>query len=606
MKNIIILNDLIGNEYTIPDFFAQERVASPNYDEDIDTSITNYLMNLNNEEINSITLPISLSQNFLELTGIRVGHHIRLTRELKYKKVPLIFYGSLELETLAKISPLTSILFTPNVYYVNISKYSFEAIVKAINGIPDSSKDFDFKKYLDFVRIEPPANYQSHHSIANDWALVRYFSMLEKDNENKIYNSLSNKVSELDYPKTLHFKFVENKTDRQRFNPKKHLYTPIFNNISGLKIGIIDDEAEKGWGNFYQYLIEKSGASTEVFSFQKDETKSDLISRLKKWIDEQNSSNSPIDIYIVDLRLHDDDFDEKDASSITGNQIIQHIKKSINKGIQIIVSTASNKVWNFQPNIEIGVTSFIVKESPETFNTREETRLSLLNLTKEVDEAGNKVFLADIYRKIKEIKDKNTVNTKEKDFIEMVFYKNGLLDKIFELLNLNYKNEAVLNQCLLLCFQILENYCDLSSVGNFSGIKELSSGSIWKKDNKPFGIFINQPNNKISTWFELTYGKFKFQVDSSPDTPIGYNIFQQMTLTSSYKSGLDASSLVKMISVLHFREGIPKKDIEKIIALRYYRSNVSAHFTDRVKPDHKITAKDDIVFLIDVFLKMFV
>lgn len=604
MKNILLLSDLMGNEYSLPDFFEKEKIAPQNFDEDIDSTISNYLTNLNNKEINSITLPISLSQNFLELTGIRVGHHIRLTKELKYRKAPLIFYGSLELETIAKISPMTSILFTPNVFYVNISRYSFDDIVKSINGILDSSNDFNFNKYLDFVRIEPPANYQSHHSIANDWALVRYFSMLEKDNENSIYNTLREKVSTLDYPKTLHFKFVESKADRQKFNPKNHLYTPKFDNISGLRIGIIDDESEKGWGNFYQYLIERSGGDTIIFPFQKDESKSDLILRLKEWINKQSSSSNPIDMFIVDLRLHDNDFDEINPESITGNQIIRYLK-SLNKGIQIIVSTASNKVWNFQQNIDIGVTSYVVKESPETFNTREETRLSLISFTNEVDKSGEKIFLADIFRKIEVLKAKNTVNPIESDFIHSVFNKNGFLDKIFNLLNLDYKNDAVLNQCLLICFQILENYCDLSSVGSFGGSKDLSTGFIWKKDNTKFDVFINQPNNKILTWFKLTTGKFEFQENSPNDTIIGYNPFDKMTLTSSYKSGLDASSLVKMISVLHYREDVPEKDIKKIIELRYYRSNVSAHFTGRIKPENKITAKDDILFLINLFVKIF-
>ncbi|MCZ2100080.1 MAG: hypothetical protein LC107_00915, partial [Chitinophagales bacterium] len=81
---------------------------------------------------------------------------------------------------------------------------------------------------------------------------------------------------------------------------------------------------------------------------------------------------------------------------------------------------------------------------------------------------------------------------------------------------------------------------------------------------------------------------------------------EKRTLTLSLKPGLDASSLVKMISVLHFRENIEKSDIERMMKLRYYRSNVSAHFTGRVKSEYKITAKDDIVFLIGMFEKIFI
>lgn len=608
MKNILLLNDLMTDNYSLPEFFTTEKVSPPNYDEDLDTSITNYLISLNKIEINSITLPISLSDNFLELNGLRLGYHIRLTKELVYRTIPLIFYGSLNIDTMAKISPLASILFTPNVHYVNINEFSFDKIADSIKGI-GQSESFKFGKFLEFISIEPPANYQSHHSVANDWALTRYFSMLEKDNGNKAYDQLSDKISKLNFTKSLYFKYVESKVERQKFN-KKHSYTPKFNNGSGLTVGVVDDEADKGWGDFYNYLLQKSGANTEIFQFYKDESKADLIIRLKIWIDDQNLSVNPIDIYIIDLRLHDEDFDEKNNENLTGNQIINYIKFK-NKGIQIIVSTASNKVWNFQKNIKIGVTSFIVKESPETFNTREETRLSMLNLTDEVDKASNKAFLANLYRKIELLKKNNSIDiNNENEFSNMVFGKNGLLDKIFELLNIDCFNEAVLNQCLLLCFQILENYCDLSSVGSFgyntSNGKKLASGFIWDKNNNKFDVFVSTNNSQVSTRFDLKFGKFNFQKDSSVETPIGYEVFSEMKLKSIFRSGLDASSLVKIISVLHFREMIDKSDIERIMKLRYYRSNVSAHFTGKVNSDNKITANNDIVFMVGVFEKIFI
>lgn len=603
MKNILILNDIMADNYSPPTFFETDKVSPPNYDEDLNVAITNYLISLNNSEINSVTLPISLSNNFLELSGLIVGHHIRLTKELMYRAATLIFYGSLSIDVIAKISPLASILFTPNVHYVNINEFSFDKIADFIKNVRQQDP-LNFDKFLEFIRIDPPANYQSHHSIANDWALARYFSMFEKENGNEMYNCLGHKISKLDYTKTLHFKYVESKVERQKFK-KKNFYTPQFNNVSGLTIGIIEDEADKGWGDFYQFLFEKSDAKVEIFQFYKEERKADLINRLKKWIDEHNSSKSPIDIYVVDLRLHDEDFEEKKSENITGNQIIKYIK-SINKGTQVIVSTASNKVWNFQKNIEVGVTSFIVKESPETFNTREETRLTLLNLTKEVDKAADKAFLAKLYRKIELLKKCYDLDLNEKDFISLVFEKKGLLDKIFDLLNLDCFNDAVLDQCLLLGFQILENYCDLKSIGSFGSSEGLSSGFVWKKDKSKFDVFINQQNSKISTWFELKTGRFDFQEDSSSNTPIGYSVFPKMESKSSFHSGLDASFLVKMISVLHFRENIDKADIERIMKLRYYRSNVSAHLTGRVKSDIKITAKKDIAFLIGIFEKIFV
>ena len=601
--NILFVSDFLKNSSIIPDFFTIEQVASPNYNENLDVAITNYLHTLNNKRINSITLPISLGDNFLELTGLRIAYHIRLSKELSFREVPLIFFGSVDINTIAKLSPLASLLFTQKVNYVNINEFSFDKIVESIKTL-DSKKALDFDKFLEFINIEPPANYQSSHSVANDWALARYFSVLEKDEKSDTYLQLKKKVENLDYINTLHFKYNENRSDREKFNRKKHSYTPLIRNIDNLTIGIIEDESDKGWGEFYNYLLGKSKAKTVNFQFYKEESKLDLLTRLKLWVDSNNSLENPIDIYIVDLRLHDDDFNEKRVNEITGNLIIDYIK-SINKGTQIVISTASNKVWNFQKNINVGVSSFVVKESPESFSNRNETKSSLINLANNISDASEKAFLATLYRKVKEIKENHNIKSEETEFIDTVFAKNGLLDKILELLILDSENEAVLNQSLLLCFQILEIYCDLKSIASFGGSRNLSSGFIWDKEGNNSEIFINKPNSKIHTLFELKMGKFDFQEDNSSTTPVGYTAYPKMEYKNSFKSGLDSSSLVKIISVLHFREKINKNKIERIIKLRYYRSNVAAHFTNRVKPNYKITAKDDIVFLVGVLEEIF-
>lgn len=610
MKNLLIGNEII--KVNTGSFFAGDAVQiKGNYHSNIDFIIHNFLLELNKpekEEIATITIPITLTENFMDFTGLILAHHIRLTKELKFQRVPLIIYSSLEFETILKMTSWANILLTPNVYYFNISNSGFDKIEQFITRIIKEPKNFSFDNFLERIDIKPPSNYQqSHHSVANDWALSRYFSMLVADEENEDYSLLKKKIEELDYTKTLHFKYLNAKGDRQKFNPKKHLYTPFPKNINGLRIGIIDDEIAKGWGAFYTYILGKAGAKLELFEFRKDEVKSEMLKRLEKWVQKNNESDSPIDLYIVDLRLHDSDFDEKDFKNISGNQIITFIKK-LNKGIQVVVSTASNKVWNFQANLEQGVDSFIVKEDPETFSTSEETKLNLSNFCKEIERASDKVFLASLKRTIRLIKENQDIDKKEVAFIDTIFGSGGILDKIFELLILNCYNKAVLNQCLLLCFQILENYLDLSSIGDFGysnkGKTKLASGSIWKKDKSRLDIFTNIPDKKISSYFLLVFGKFGFQNEESDDTPIGYTVFENQKLESAYKSGLETTFLVKMISVLHFREGIEQKAIKQLIKLRYYRSNVAAHLTGTVKSSYSISAKEDIMFFFNILKRV--
>lgn len=597
---------------------SEQFVFDVDFDKDIDFYIDD---NLNNgdlkqklEKTEVVFIKVSLSQNYLEYLGLRLAYHIRLTKSLGVKSnIPIVFIAEESFQFLGLTYSEPSILFTGGVYLIKETLEDYRMVTKWFNS--GSIKPLEnFNSFINTININPPSNYQSHHSIANEWALIRYFSMLKKDEHDEGYNSLEKKILELDYLKTLHFKYVEAKASRQKFNPKKHAYTPLIDGVERMKIGIIDDEINKGWLAFYKYLFNKSQAKSVAFNdFRKDESRDKLVKVIQNWLLESFQSSEPIDIFIIDLRLHDDDFIEQDFDKLSGIQIIKFIEFK-NPGVQIIVSTASNKVWNFQKCLKYGVKHFSIKESPETYSSRDDTRASLVHFSKQITSVAEKSFLALLYRDIQNLKSrnlfKNHTGVKEREFETLIFGRNGLIDQMFNLLVFDSTNETIINQCLLLAFQVLENYCDLGMVGSFgtdiSSSKRLSSGFVWLKSNSKKDIFINQPNQKISTWFELVNNKFDFQVAESSETPVSFSVFNKMEIISSYKSGLDVSTLVKMISVLYFRDNILHKDIDNIIRLRYYRSNVAAHLTGKIKPDFKkITAKD-IHFFINIFTKIFI
>lgn len=617
MKKLLIHsnNTSFNNTELFP--LAEQFVFDVDFDKDVDFYINENLtdggLKLKLEKCDIVFIKVSLSKNYLEYLGLRLAYHIRLTKSLGAKAyMPIVLIAEESFQYLGLTHPEPSILFTKGIYLI---KELLDDYQKALKWFADGRiKPLDdFSLFVNSIFVNPPANYQSHHSIANEWALVRYFSMLESDDSNILYVSLQEKIYDLDYLKTLHFKHLEAKANRQKFNSKKHTINAILKGIEGKKIGIIDDEINKGWLEFYGYILNKSKATAMPFNnFQKDETKVELIKKIEQWLLEIFKLVDPIDIFIIDLRLHDDDFSEQDFQNLSGIQIIKFLKK-YNPGIQVIVSTASNKVWNYQKCLDLGVKYFSVKESPETYNTRSETVASFSHFSNQLSNAVKDVFLAEIFRKIEDLKKNNIFSKitleKDKKSANLIIEKNGLLDQIFNLLRLDNSDEAIIHQCLLIAFQILENYCELGMVGNFgsdnSSGNRLSSGSIWAKDESgPKHIFINQPNQKISTWFELVNGRFPFQKEDSNETPVSFNVFESMRLISSYKSGLDISSLVKMITILYFRDNIPKNDVNQIMALRYYRSNVAAHLTGKVKTNYRINA-NDISFFIDVFTRLF-
>ena len=612
-----------NSSFVRSEFFkiSEQFVFDVDSDKDVDFYIDDILVNgelkqkLNGVDI--VFIKVALSQNYLEYLGLRLAYHIRLSKSLGLKaNIPIIFIGEESVRFLGITYSEPSIIFTKGIYFI---KESNEDLLKAIElfdksyfkGLEDSDE------FVNSIRINPPSNYQSHHTIANEWALFRYFSMFEKDENNELYIKLKNKIQNLDYLKTLHFKYLESKANRQKFKVNKHtLNSPIINGIEKMKVGVIDDEINKGWLEFYNYILGRSNANSVPFNdFRKGENREELIKRIQEWLLNSFNSNEPIDLFIVDLRLHDDDFERQDFENLSGIQIVKFIK-SQNKGVQIVVSTASNKVWNFQNCLEFGVKHFSIKESPESYSTRDESKATLTHLCKEISSCSKAVFLASLFRDIEVLKNKNifinNISERGNEFKDLVFGINGLLDKIFNLLILEHTNDTIINQCLLLSFQILENYCDLSGIVGLFGKDttnklKLSSGSVWPRDGSVLKqIFVNIESEKISSWFELTIGKFDFQSLESKDTPTSFKVFDSMSLISSHKSGLDSSTLVKIISVLYFRDDITKIEIDRILKLRYYRSNVAAHLTGNVNQNShfKISSKE-IEFFINIFIKIF-
>lgn len=284
MKKLLIHsnNTSFNNTELFP--LAEQFVFDVDFDKDVDFYINENLtdggLKLKLEKCDIVFIKVSLSKNYLEYLGLRLAYHIRLTKSLGAKAyMPIVLIAEESFQYLGLTHPEPSILFTKGIYLI---KELLDDYQKALKWFADGRiKPLDdFSLFVNSIFVNPPANYQSHHSIANEWALVRYFSMLESDDSNILYVSLQNKIYDLDYLKTLHFKHLEAKANRQKFNSKKHTINAILKGIEGKKIGIIDDEINKGWLEFYGYILNKSKATAMPFNnFQKDETKVELIKK---------------------------------------------------------------------------------------------------------------------------------------------------------------------------------------------------------------------------------------------------------------------------------------------------------------------------------------
>ena len=602
-KPILIHND---NTYLLKAFHERswftEKFA-PSDKADLDVQLSVFIDKcIANRDVSAVFIKITLSTNYLEFVGLRMGIHIRLTNGYSdFHKLPLVFLGEENFEELTRIYSYSQILCSSGVYLVSETR-------KDVNWYFDEIEQGTLKgcqtteSLLQSLKIEPAGNYGTSHSVANEWSLLRYWAMLDPDNSNEHYSNLECKVSELDYPKSLHFKSLEANVNRQKFKKGKNTISPEINGIDGKNIGIIDDEINKGWLDFYNYTFTKSGANVVSFTgFSKEQSKAELISKIQEWILSNLSSDDPIDIFVVDLRLHEDDFTEKNYEDLSGLRIVRFIKKH-NPGIQIIIATASNKVWNFQKCLKEDVKYFCVKESPETTSTRNDTIMSYNHFSRQLTEAANDTFLSELYLVIEDICQNNRFigsnNNEELEFGSRVFVKGGLLSEVFTLLNIDHSQ--LINNSLLICFSILENYADMYSIFDSS----------WKVVDKSNSFVLNYTPTSPKTSFELNIGHFKDIMQNTDDrdkTIIGINFFdtpQSRSLNARAKA-TKPSPLLKIALVLKYRDNIDENVINRLVKLRFVRNNSTAH-SGNIKQGVKIAVEDIFFIMENVFQNIFV
>ena len=409
MKNILFLNEKSRISIFEDSFFSKGELAS-NYNDDLDQRIHNYLLDLHSEEINSFTLPISLNEKFFDFSGLMFAHHLRLTRQIKSCDTTIIFYGILEIEQLLRLTDWATVLLTSNVIYVNIEKYSFEDIKKSILGY--SAKKIILKTFIEKLKIHPPANYDDgHHSIDNEFALIQWSKHI------KCYDNLPLSFK-TEFDSRLFLKYLRVKHSLIKITNLNQL---TLTNVENSSVLLVDDESKKGWGNFYHSIFNGSKITFEDSGIDfKNEEKENIIQKVELKIKEFKP-----DVVLLDLRLHDSDFGENVIpENLTGIEILDSIKE-INPGIQVIVTTASNKAWNFNLAKQKGCFDFIIKSGYENPDKSIHKLQSSLKIA-----TKRSLFLKKVGSKISELKILISTNDNFEDMNNDIKTSNKTDDRI--------------------------------------------------------------------------------------------------------------------------------------------------------------------------------
>ncbi|MEA2018919.1 MAG: response regulator [Campylobacterota bacterium] len=408
--------------------------------DDIDHYISiEIIPEIKSNDTDIIFIKDNLSSNYLELYGLRVAYHIRLSTELEDKRyLPIVIISDLNIEVLNQIEPMAKILFTKNIFIVQNNKKSIENISKHdFNNL--TLQEFN-EEFLNKIEVNQPKDYLSHHSIANEWSIYRWGEFLKADSDALKTNK--NNIASMLYFKYLIAKNPIEKTKGITFAPK----SPKLNG----NILYIDDQWNQGWRDiFNKYFSKSNDINFSTFEYiYKDKSTEIVLNDIKSEVIVKEP-----DIVILDLRLtqndHNDIKNDQDIELLTGIKVLNLIK-DINKGIQVIMITASNQTLILERLYSYGILGYIKKEHPNDITIG--TKDNFAKLKNLVDAGLENKYLKEIYNIKKTINSYCLLTKNTSSKINDIKFD---INSIFEILNSKMKSA---NSLVIITYtKILEN-----------------------------------------------------------------------------------------------------------------------------------------------------
>jgi len=350
------------------------------------TTIQNILDELKEILFDTIFIKDSLGDNYLELQGIELAYHIRLSKELEEKRfVPIVILSDINSHTLNKFNPIARILFTKNIYLIpNTTKAITEfTLPKSFNELTEKSyKD----KFLDLITVAPPENSTSH-SIANEWAIKRWATLLS-------LNSSATEKNKAKISSMLYVKYLEYKLDLiEPTVPKEKDSKSLLNG----KLLFIDDKGKDGWNDIVEKYLDLHYEGMEFRGFEDSDFLdiTTIQNKIKDTIEEYEPN-----IILLDLRLLKEDANKDEIEDITGIKILKAIKE-LNPSIQIIMFSASNDSSILDNIRDEGVLGYVKKDAPN--DKYKSSNAGFEKLGKLIERGIKRKYLGEIYQIQKEI-----------------------------------------------------------------------------------------------------------------------------------------------------------------------------------------------------------
>ena len=325
-----------------------------------DAELDNYVREwLNESEYDALYIPLCFGKILSDYNGLRLAIHIRCTKSINQNK-PIYIYSPVPTSYLVQ-STYFDILKTKGVKIINMHP---KKIIDSFGSLQPLTEN-DIKHEMDKIHLPIPQNYEDSHSIANEWAIYRW--AVATESEDSAIENVANTIKSNLYFK--HLTTIYPPSDIDRIKEEKLKFKDQLSCISDALIGqkdinilYVDDEADKGWYEIMANIIHDVN-NISGFDYLGEDLKAlsqqELIDQVVNRVKEDS-----VNIVLLDFRLHKNDHDSHSIEDITSVQILKKIKE-FNAGIQVIIFSATNKVWNLLALQKYGADGFIIKEGPE-------------------------------------------------------------------------------------------------------------------------------------------------------------------------------------------------------------------------------------------------
>lgn len=444
MAKIIILGS--ENSTQLASELGAVLINVPNISENVTGEVPDFVSNNLKQEFDVLIIDAENMPRKEDKLALAIGMYVRLScSEIGANSLaPIIIASDKQIKSFLHYKPYSQLLLTENVYFQNRNNILLEPV-----------KPLEAQKYkenfLEYIHIQPGPEV-GRHSIANLWGayvLSRITNNTEVFEESRYQNRI----------KSLYFKYVLAKhPGLLSINGSGESFEKISN--TGKKILLIDDEAKiSGWDKVFKGMFLDSSSQFDVIDEKVKDYKSLSVEARQKIED------GGYDLFLLDLRMNGvEEEDVYDTKKFSGYDILTKIK-TLNRGNQVIMFTASNKAWNLKRLLQAGANGYYIKESPE-FGFSDKFSIANYNsLRRDIENCLDDRYLKDVYlykREIDKCLDKQPFvryNTKQKSTEKYHRLIKEELSACFNILNSENSNRQY--HALLMMYKVVEYICDI-------------------------------------------------------------------------------------------------------------------------------------------------